>query len=78
MTSLAKRVAFQVECGWEFNLNDGWRKWLFCVNYSVIRAHRLKICFWPHAWVRVLGFWFGVGFMYVSLDSIPGAYRPEK
>ena len=70
MNDLAKRLAFQIEAGWEFNLRDGWRKWLFCAEGSIIRGRRLKKCFWPHGWVRVLGFWFGMGFMYVSLEKI--------
>lgn len=70
MTSLSQRIAVQVEAGWEFNLRDGWRKWFFTYEGSIIRAHRLKKCYWPHAWVRVFGFWLGAGFMYISLEKI--------
>lgn len=70
MTSLAQRVAFQIEAGWEFNLSEGWHKWILCVNGSIIRGRRLKKCWWPHGWIRVLGFWFGIGFMYVSTKGI--------
>lgn len=67
-----KRLSFQVEAGWEFNLHDGWSGWAFCFNSSLIRGYRLKKCFWPHAWLRVLGFWVGIGFMYVSTEKIDG------
>lgn len=70
MNSLAQRIAFQVEVGFEFTLRDGFKAWLFTWRAELVRGHRLKKCWWPHAWVRVLGFWFGIGFMYVSNEGI--------
>lgn len=68
--SLAKRLAFQVEAGFEFTMRDGLKAWLFTWRAECIRDYKLKKCFWPHAWLRVLGFWMGIGFMYVSTESI--------
>lgn len=68
--SLAQRVAFQVEAGFEFTLRDGLKAWLFTWRAELVRGYRLKKCWWPHGWVRICGFWFGIGFMYVSLERI--------
>ncbi len=61
---LLHRITFQIETGWEFNLNDGWLAWIFTWRAEIVREHKRKKCFWPHAWLRVFGLWIGVGFFY--------------
>ena len=70
INSLAKRLAFKVGIGFELTLRDGLKAWLFTCRAECIRGYRLKKCFWPHVWLRIIGFWVGIGFMYVSTESI--------
>lgn len=44
------------------------RKWLIDGKASVCRVHKQRRCWWPHAWVQILGFELGAG---IYVDAGP-------
>jgi hypothetical protein len=60
------RMAFQVECTWEWNVTNypTLRKWLLYANVESQNYNAGRACFWPHVHLTVLGLTVGAGVYY--------------
>ncbi len=64
--SFSSRFAFEVQLRFCFNKADYLilRRWFIDWEFAFQRINKGKKCYWPHAWVRVLGVDFGAGIYY--------------
>jgi hypothetical protein len=64
--SFNSRFAFDVELRFGFNKADYviLRHWFIDWEFAFRRINKGRKCYWPHAWVRVLGASFGAGIYY--------------
>jgi len=63
---LHERFGFQIEVSFGFSMRETLtlRRWFIHADWALNRLHWGRKCFWPCAWVRILGLFIGVGFYY--------------
>ena len=58
---------FEIDINFTLGTEDFFSKetiknFIFKVEYGIIKMYRGKRVFWPHFWIKILGFNFGVAY----------------